>query len=104
MHAAIYIGMLARLVTNEAVDYGLWHLTRCCVVKVNQWLAVDLELEDRKLGANTLNIECRSELRFQSGVYDLHYQFLLVCSSTVCSSRCLSDATGMRSIISAPNA
>lgn len=104
MHAAIYIGVLARLVTNEAVDYGLWHLTRCGVIQVNQWLAVDPELEDGKLGANAIDIECRSELRSQSGIYDLHCQFLLVCSSTVCSSRCLSDATGMRSIISAPNA
>src|SRR5687768_1486536 len=104
MHAAIYIGMLTRLVMNKTVDYGLRHLTGCRVVEVNQWFALDLELEDRKLGANTLNIECRSELRFQSGIYDLHCQFLLVCSSTVRSSRCLSDATGIRSIISAPNA
>ena len=105
VHTAIDVGMLRGLVAHQTVDHRLRHLAGCRVVEIDQRLAADLELEDRKIGADALNVECRGELRFQSRLVQVHGSD---CSefaqARCCSSRCLSDATDMRSMISAPNA
>lgn len=72
MHAAIDVGMLSLLIMHQAVDDLLRHLAGRRVVEVDQRLPFDLELEYRKVSANLFNIECRTELRFQGGLYNIH--------------------------------
>ena len=124
MHPAMNVGVLRRLVAHQAVDHRLRHLAGRRVVEIDQRLAADFELQDRKIGADALHIQCagngcrhrisagRSPLPPGSGargegagnVTHLRHGWMLVCSSTACSRRCLSVATGIRSMISAPNA
>jgi hypothetical protein len=63
VHAAIDIGVLGRLVAYQAVDYRLRHLAGRRIVEIDQWFTLNLELEDRKISANAINVERRSELR-----------------------------------------
>ena len=62
MHAAIDIGVLARLIAHQPVDHWLRHLARRRVIEIDQRLAVDLELENRKIGADAFNVEHRSRI------------------------------------------
>src|ERR1700674_4401365 len=103
MHAAVDIGVLRRPVAHEAIDHLLRHLARSCIVEIHQRLAADFELEDREVGPDALDVEGGSRRDFERGL-DCCHGWRVVCSSTLCSSQCLSDATGMRSMISAPNA
>ena len=54
--AAIDIGVLRRLVADEAVDHLARHLARRRIVEIDERLAVDLELEDREVGADALDV------------------------------------------------
>jgi hypothetical protein len=72
VHAAIDIGVLARLVVHQAVDYRLRHLTGCGIVEINQRFPLDLEIEDRKISANAFDVERRTEPGLQGGLYNIH--------------------------------
>ena len=103
MNAAVDVGVLRRLVAHETVDDRLRHLARGRVVEIHQRLAADFEPEDRKVGADALD----GERGRRSGLHcvpDCGHGLLVVCSSRARSSQSLSEATGMRSTISAPNA
>src|SRR5262245_36947935 len=104
MHGAVDVGVLRGLIANPAVDYRLRHLARRRVVQKDERLAVDPRSQDRKVGAETLHVECVNAL-LQAGMRGVHwFSAVCVCVSTTVSSCSTNEATGMRSITSAPNA
>jgi hypothetical protein len=62
MHSTIDIGMLRGLITHQTVDDWLRHLAGCRIIEKDQGFTVDLELENRKISANFLNIKHQVEL------------------------------------------
>ena len=97
-----------RLVAHEPVDHRLRHLARRRVVEKDQRLAVDLELEDREIGADALDVE-RSALQcLQCGlmaVMRVSSRAAPVCAITALLQRARPrERTGMRSMTAAPNA
>ena len=56
MHCAVYVRVLGRLVAHQAVDHLLRHLAGGRIVQIDQRLAARPEFEDRKIGADALDV------------------------------------------------
>ena len=61
MHRAVNIGVLRAAVFHPALDDRLRHLTGGCIIQENQWLAIDLQAQDRKLAAQCGDIQRRNQ-------------------------------------------
>ena len=60
MNAAVNIGVLLRVVADDAVDDGLRLLGRRRVVEIDQPLATHIPLQNREVGADAVDIKPRS--------------------------------------------
>ncbi len=106
MHAAMDIGVFCCLVAHKAVYHLLRHLAAGRIVQVHQRFAVNLEFQYRKIGTDTLDVECTGRADcLENGTAGGHAGSLVcVCSRTIFSNWSTRDFTGMRSITCAANA
>jgi hypothetical protein len=52
MHVGIFMGIGPR----DRINHDLRFLRRCAIIKVNQWLAIDLPRQDWEIGADFCDI------------------------------------------------
>src|SRR5581483_3772859 len=60
VHAAVNVGVFGRVIVHDRIDDGLWLLRRGRIIEIDERLPVDLALENRKIGANTVNVKVLS--------------------------------------------
>ena len=97
------LGIFSALYRDGPIDHLARHLARRRVVEIDERLAIDLELEDREVGADALDVVYQRRLRSRCALEGGH-GWRVVWARSVASSSRRREATGMRSMISAPNA
>ena len=96
VHAAVNIRILGQVVVGDGVDHLPGFLAGRRVIQVNQWLAVDLHIQDGKILADASHIESSQGGRA--------HKPLVNRSPTICSTVSRSESTLMRSSTSRANA
>ena len=61
MYPTVNIRILKAVIMNYSVNNGLWFLTCSGIVKIDQWLVVDLPEQNREIGSNFVYSEVHSD-------------------------------------------